>query len=82
MTSIGIRDSAPPIGKFWRLRCVCAPQYLELSTSIGPKASDSVLGIELSVARPLVVGILGDETEQVGGLQTIVLIVVDVRQML
>jgi len=31
-----------PIGKFMRLRCVCAPQYLSLGTSSGPKLSVSV----------------------------------------
>ena len=31
------------MGKLRRLRCVCAPQSLSPGTSIGPKASDSVL---------------------------------------
>src|SRR5450432_1816129 len=32
----------PPILKFWRLRCVCAPQYLSAPTSIWPMLSDSM----------------------------------------
>ena len=48
MTSMGMRDSLPPIGKFMRLRWVCAPQYRVSSTMISPKASDSVLALDVA----------------------------------
>lgn len=41
-----MRDSLPPMGKFLRLRWVCAPQYRVSSTMISPKASDSVLALD------------------------------------
>lgn len=41
-----MRDSLPPMGKFLRLRCVCAPQYRVSSTTISPNASDSVLVLD------------------------------------
>ena len=39
---IGTGWRSQPIGKFMIERCVCAPQYLEASTSSGPKLSVSV----------------------------------------
>lgn len=46
MTSTGMRDSLPPMGKFLRLRWVCAPQYRVSSTTMSPNASDSVLALD------------------------------------
>ena len=63
--SIGMRDSRPPMGKFFRLRCVCAPQYLVLSTSTSPKVSDSVL--ELTV---LIVAAVACPRAEVGDVRT------------
>lgn len=36
------------MGKFMRLRWVCAPQYRVSSTMISPKASDSVLALDVA----------------------------------
>ena len=42
-TSSGIRSTpGQPIEKWWIERSVCAPQYLEASTSIAPSESVSV----------------------------------------
>mmetsp|Transcript_61306 Transcript_61306/g.145979 ORF Transcript_61306/g.145979 Transcript_61306/m.145979 type:complete len:219 (+) Transcript_61306:968-1624(+) len=41
-TAKGILSTAPPIGKFCKLRWVCAPQRRSAATSIGPKESFSV----------------------------------------
>lgn len=49
-----MRDSLPPMGKFFRLRCVCAPQYLALSTWTSPKVSDSVLKLSVPILAVVV----------------------------
>eukprot|EP00966_Prymnesium_polylepis_P007402 170255-Prymnesium_polylepis.1 len=36
ITGSGICAAVPPMGKFCRLRCVCAPQSTSSATSIGP----------------------------------------------
>lgn len=63
--SIGMRDSLPPIGKFFRLRCVCAPQYLELSTWTSPKVSDSVLKLSVLIFAVVVYRTAADEVGDV-----------------
>mmetsp|Transcript_29135 Transcript_29135/g.76318 ORF Transcript_29135/g.76318 Transcript_29135/m.76318 type:complete len:218 (+) Transcript_29135:961-1614(+) len=42
ITGSGILSGASPIGKFCRLRCVCAPHRRSAGTSMGPKLSFSL----------------------------------------
>lgn len=90
MTSTGMRDSLPPMGKFLRLRWVCAPQYRVSSTTMSPKASDSVLALDgaeeevwvsldpevLVIMFPLViVAERGSEDRQAGGGESSLVVV-------
>ena len=43
ITGTGIRSRSPPILKFYKDRCVYAPQYLSAGTCNGPNVSDSSL---------------------------------------